>query len=121
VVGIAASNLTNNHGTVSVRLSCLSGQSYCDGTLALDTVRRFLVSTGINRARVSRPLVLGTQHFHVVGGHTLLVAVKLSRAQVGKLGKAGSTAVVIDVTARDAGGRRASSRRSVELVLRKAH
>ena len=118
VVGIAAGKLTINQGALGVRLSCPSGQSFCDGTVALDTVRTFLVPSGVDHRIGPRPLVLGTKHFHLAGGQAVRVDVKLSRALLGKLGNARSTGVAVEVTARDAGGRRASSKRSAWLVLR---
>ena len=111
VVRIAASNVLFKRGATGVRLSCPTGQSYCDGTLELRTVRRFNVSGG------RRALVLGKKHFHVVGGHSAVVSVKLSRQAIGKLGNASSISVVVRVSVRDAAGRRSGSQRSVRLVL----
>ena len=113
VVRIAASGLTLKRGTAGVRVNCPLGQSYCDGTVKLDTLRRFLVH-GKRRA-----LVLGTKHFHVVGGHAAAIEIELSRQALGRLGNARTAAVVVEVTAWDAAGRRAGSRRTVTLILRK--
>lgn len=118
-VRIATAGLTLKRGAAGVRLSCPSGQSYCDGTVTLATVRRFVVAGGGQRA-ARRPLVLGTQHFHIRGGRGAVVQVKLSRKALNRFGNARSVAVVIQVGARDAAGRRASSRRAVSLVPRLA-
>ncbi len=41
VVRIATTGLTLKRGAVQVRVACPRGQSYCDGTVEVDTVRRF--------------------------------------------------------------------------------
>ncbi|MBV8989213.1 MAG: hypothetical protein JO372_11715, partial [Solirubrobacterales bacterium] len=95
-----------------VKLSCPRGQSYCDGTVSLTTVRRFTV------AGKRGALVLGTQHFHILGGRGAVVVVKLSRHALSRLGASLTVAVLIQVTARDAAGHRAASHRTGTLVLR---
>ena len=111
--GSPRAGLTLKRGAVQVRVACPRGQSYCDGTVEVDTVRRFAV-----HAHGRRPLVLGTRKVHIVGGHSALVGVKLSRRALGRLGRTRTLSVVVWVRARDAAGRRASSHRTVTLVLR---
>ncbi len=111
-VVVAGARVTVNRGAAGVKLSCPRGQSYCDGTVALTTVRRFTV------AGKREALVLGTQHFHILGGRGAVVGVKLSRQALSRLGTSPTVAVLIEVTARDAAGRRAASHRTGTLVLR---
>jgi hypothetical protein len=118
VVGIRLGRLADRLGSVGVRLSCPIGQSYCDGTLELTTVRRFAVG-GTKHHRVLTALVLGLKHFRIAGGHSALIRVTLKTKAVRRLGNASSSRVGAVVRARDAASRHATTRRSGTLILRK--
>ncbi len=117
LVAIRAGPLTDSRGTVAVRLTCPTGQSYCDGTAELDTVQQFAAIDAGKPKPARHSLVLGNGHFHVGGGRSALPKIKLLTKALGKLGKRTSIRVVVKVTDRDAAGRRASSGRTVTLRL----
>jgi hypothetical protein len=107
-VGIAPGPLSDRGGKVFVRLSCPRGQAYCDGTVELD-------------AAVGRhhTVVLGKSHFHIVGGHSRVIVIKLSTVALRKLGKSASARVAVYVSARDRVGRRGYTHRTTTLRLRR--
>ncbi len=111
-VAIAASALTIKRGAAGVKLGCPRGQSYCDGTVKLETVRKFTL------AGKRRVLALGSRHFHLVGGHSAIVGLALARNALARLSGAIRVQVLVAVSARDASGRHGTSRRVVTLLPR---
>ena len=105
-VEIASGALTDTRGTTAVRLTCPRSQSYCDGTVSIDT------ASPNQQARV-----LGKRHFHILSGHAPVVTITLSSAALRRLGSVTSVGVSIDVIARDRVGSQASSRRTTTLRL----
>ena len=88
------------HGVVRLRLTCPSNQSFCAGTLGL---------------RVRAGLVLGRARFRILGGHTKIVKVKLTRGGVKRLATRRSISAVATVTASNSAGLVGSGRRTVTL------
>ena len=117
VVGIGAGSPLAKNGSVAIRLSCPGRQSYCDGTVELDTVRLFAALDAASRKPARRHLVLGHSHFHIVGGHSAQVKIKLSASALRKLGARTFVPLVINVADRDAARRRATSHQAVTLRL----
>ena len=107
-VGIAAGTLTDRRGSVSVRLTCPRGQSYCLGTVAID-------AAGHGHPGID----LGTRAFRIRGGHSTSFKITLSAAGLGKLKGISSIRVMIKVSARDRVGQRADSQRATMLRLPK--
>jgi hypothetical protein len=103
-VGIAAGTLTDRHGSISVRLTCPRGQSYCLGTVTIDTAGH----GGID---------LGARTFRIPGGHSAADKINLASGALGKLKGTSSIRVMIKVSARDRVGQRASSQRATTLLL----
>ena len=103
--------VTVKHGAVAIRLICVTGQSFCAGTLELVAVNR------VAHARTRRPLVLGTTQFRVIVGGRKLVVVKLRRNVLKQLPAKRSISAVAKATALDAGGRAAVAERSVTLKI----
>jgi len=105
-VGIFPGRLIDRGGRTFVVLSCPRGQSYCDGTVELDAA--------VGRHRT---VVLGRSHFHLLGGRSRLITIRLSGKALRKLGRTRSASVVIHVTARDRVGRHGRTHRATVLVL----
>ncbi len=116
---IAGRGLKAARGAVAVRLSCPKRQSYCDGTVELETVRRFALP-GRSHPTVRAPLALGSRHFHIRGGRSGLVTVKLSKRTRQRLAGQKSIRVLVLLADRDAAHRSARSRRTVNLNLGRA-
>jgi hypothetical protein len=104
IVRIVSRRLTRKHGKASVKLGCPRGQSYCDGTVELDTAA----------ARGQHATRLGAKHFHIKGGHEAALAIHLSS---GHLGSASTIKVTVKTVARDKAGRRGRSHRKLTLTL----
>ena len=112
-VKIAGATLVDQHGKTSVRLSCAADVDYCDGTVTLITVRSFPTTNKHKR----EPLTLGAGHFHILGGKTKQVTIKLSNKALAELTKLSSVRITITVNDHDGFHHRASSHRSANLRL----
>ena len=105
-VGISAKELTDTRSTVAVRLSCLDGRSYCDGTVKLAVLKS-------GRHKV----IFGKSRFRIARVRSAVVVIKLSTRALSRLRHARSVRAVIEVSARDRAGHKGSSRRVVTLHL----
>jgi hypothetical protein len=105
-VGIAVTALTDRRGTVAVRLTCLRGRSYCAGTVKLVVLKRGRHTVAVGRSR-----------FRIASVRSKVVVIKLSSRPLGTVGHARAVRAAIEVSARDRGGRKGSSRRIVMLRL----
>jgi hypothetical protein len=121
-VKIAGDTLLDKHGTVAVRLACPPKVDYCDGTVTLRTVRVFPSTTHSRRRRPRHPLVLGSAHFHILGGQSTSISIRLSAPPTVavKLSKHRSIGVLVQTRDHDEAGLTATSKRSMKLRLRKA-
>jgi hypothetical protein len=117
-VGIGAARLTDHRGEIALRLSCPARESYCAGALELDSVRRFPAAHAAKRQGRLIALVFGTHRFHITGGHSSAVSVKVSRQALRRFGTAHRIGLVATTTARDRAGRHAKTRRTLMLTLR---
>jgi hypothetical protein len=106
---------TAKHVAVTMKLTCVSGGSFCAGTVELAAIARALRAHS-RRSRI--PLVLGETHFRIPVGHTKLILVKLRRKALKRLAARRSIRAVVTATATDAGGGVAVARRKVQLRLR---
>jgi hypothetical protein len=110
-VTIPATPLTfDRSGAVNVKLACPGGDDFCDGTVTVTTLRGFAARA----KRKAKPLVLGSAHFHLAGGASTTITVKLSRKALAKLPRRGTT-VVLAITDQDGAGATASSKRTLTL------
>lgn len=116
-LGIAADRLRVRGDVAGVRMSCSRNQSYCDGMVRLATVRKFAGPRRGSHAHERRALVLGAARFHILGGRTVVLRIKLSFSALRRFGRAKTVRVLISATARDAARRRGSLRGRMTLVL----
>ncbi len=116
-VGIGPARLTDHRGAIALRLSCPARESFCAGALELESVKRFPAAHAAKRQRRLLALVFGTQRFHISGGHSSAVSVKVSRQALRRFGAARRIGLVATTTARDRAGRHAKSRRTLMLSL----
>ena len=104
-VKIVSGSLARQHGAAAVKLSCPTGQSYCEGTVT--------VTTRAHR----QTLRLGSAHVHLLGGATGVTKLALSASAVRRLGKASWVNVTVTVAARNRAGRQGSSHKAMRLYL----
>ncbi len=114
-VKIAGAALVVANGKTNVRLSCPTHIDYCDGTVTLITVRSFPTANKHKHKR--EPLTLGAGHFHILGGKTKQVTIKLSNKALTELAKLSSVRITITVSDHDGFHHRATSHRSLNLRL----
>jgi hypothetical protein len=119
-IRIGRGGLEARSDVVAVSLSCPRGQSYCARRLELVTEARFAVSRPSHRGRVRAPLVIGSGRFHILGGRSALVKVKLSEPVLRKLGRRNPIRVRVQVTARDAAERRGQATLATVPNLRRS-
>jgi len=103
---------TAKHAGVAIELTCVSGQSFCAGTVELDAVIR----AHSRRSRMA--LLLGETRFRIPTGRTKLIHVRLRPKALKQLSARRSVSTVVTATAVDADGRVAVARRKVQLRLR---
>jgi len=104
-VGIGAGRLVSVAGNVPLKLSCPTGQSYCDGTVTLSTVTN------------GHTVVLGKARFHVIRETTGTVTVTLTRPALHQLGRVKSVGVTVDVSALNHAGLKGTSHRVLTLTM----
>jgi hypothetical protein len=116
-VVIGPARLSDHRDAIALRLSCPVRESYCAGALQLDSVKRFPAAHAAKRQSRLLALVFGTQRFHIGGGHSSVVSVKVSRQTLRRFGTAHRIGIVATTTARDRAGRQAKSGRTLTLSL----
>ncbi len=118
-VKIATGTLLDRHGKVTVRLTCPRKVDYCDGTVTLSTPR---VSPGATHSRRRRPRqLIGSAHFHILGGKTARITVSLSALTTAatEFSRRRAIGVLVQTRDHDGAGLTATSKRSMRLRLRK--
>ncbi len=111
----SASSTVSKSGSVTVTVNC-SGQSSCDGTITLKTLKAYATKKGKPKAIVT----LGSAGFKVAGGAKGVVTIHLSseaRALLAKYHTLGTRAVV---AATDSAGHSHPTSAAVTLKLPKS-
>jgi hypothetical protein len=111
-VSIRSVAAMTKHGAVALKLTCTSGQSFCDGTVELAAVAAALRATS-RHSRIT--VVFGETPFRIPGGRTKLILVKLRRKALKRLSARRLIDAVVTVTATDAGGGVVVARHRVQL------
>jgi hypothetical protein len=120
-VKIAAGTLLDRHSKVTVWLTCPRKVDYCDGTVTLSTPRVFPGTTHGRRRRPRHQLILGSAHFHILGGKSASINIRLSApAMVAtEFSRHRAIGVLVQTRDHDGAGLTATSKRSLRLRLRK--
>jgi hypothetical protein len=99
--------VTLRRDVVRIRLTCAPRESFCAGTLEVDTLS----------GRTRRGRALGAAPFDLAGGRSELVKVKLHRHLVKRLAAKSSFRVLATATAKDAAGGVAVTQRKLTLKV----
>ncbi len=108
------SSTVSKSGSVTVTVDC-SGQSSCDGTITLKTVRAYAAKKGKHKSIVT----LGSAAFNIVGGAKRVVTVRLSSQGRALLAQYHELTVRASIAATDAAGHSHSASATVTLKLAK--
>ncbi len=111
----SASSTVSKSGTVTFTVNC-SGQSSCDGTITLKTLKAYATKKGKKKAIVT----LGSGSFKVAGGAKSVVTVHLSSSARALLAKYHTLSARATVAATDSSGHSHPTTTSVTLKLPKS-
>ena len=111
----SASSTVSKSGTVTFTVNC-SGQSSCDGTITLKTLKAYATKKGKKKAIVT----LGSGSFKVAGGAKGVVTVHLSSSARALLAKYHTLSTRATVAATDSSGHSHPTTTSVTLKLPKS-
>jgi hypothetical protein len=103
-VQIAGGPLLDRHGTATLRLTCSSSVSYCEGTVTITTASAFARASRARRRQPRAPLRLGRAHFRISGGKSARVKVHLARSALARLTPRGRTKVRVRIRDHDKAG-----------------
>ncbi len=84
-VQLAGGPLFDQHGTVTLRLTCSHSVSYCAGTVTITTATAFARASQARRRQSRQPLRLGSAHFRIRGGKSARVKIRLARSALARL------------------------------------
>jgi hypothetical protein len=113
---LSVGHLTDKHGKATVKIVCTRvAVSFCDGTVEVDTVKRFAAIDSVKRKR--HVLVLGKRHFHVRSGHSSRVTIKLSSKVLRRFRGRRSVGIKVSASAHDRSRARVAIAKTASLKL----
>lgn len=118
-VQIAGGPLFDRHGAVTLRLTCSSSVSYCEGTVTVTTAYAFAHASLSRRRKAREPLRLGSAHFRIQGGKSARLKIGLARSALARLAPRTHTKVRVRIRDHDQAGATvtATSERVLHLRL----
>jgi hypothetical protein len=105
-VVIHSTKLLDKGGVTRIKISCPTGETFCEGTLTIDSLAS---------------IAFGTAHFDLAGGQTAVIKIKLDKKARKALKRKSPVTVTITAKAHDQAGTRATSTATAKLKLVKNH
>lgn len=104
-VVIHSTKVLDKGGVTTIKISCPTGETFCEGSLTIDSLSS---------------IAFGTAHFDLPGGRTVVIELKLDNKARKALKRKGSVTVTITAKAHDQAGARATNTASATLKLVKS-